>query len=143
MSTLTLEYFLLIAGIGHFGILIASALTPFVLDWKNVLKPLSPFLYKLFWVYGGFIVLVIICMGILTLLNIKSMATGNTEARMIAGFIAVFWGARLLVQIFIFDVKEYLTNFWLKLGYHTLTAAFIYFTILYSLVAFGFNFWRQ
>lgn len=137
MNIFHLENLLLLAGIGHFGILIASAMTPFVLDWKTVLKPLPPFLHKLFWVYGGFIVLVIIGMGTLTFLNLKPMAEGDPIARSIAGFIAIFWGARLIVQIFIFDVKNYLRNIWLKLGYHTLTAAFIYFTCLYSTIAFG------
>ena len=137
MNLFRLENLLLLEGIGHFGILIASALTPFVLDWKTVLKPLTPFLHKLFWVYGGFIVLVIIGMGTLTLINIKPMAEGDPIARSIAGFISMFWGARLLVQIFIFDVKEYLTNIWLKIGYHTLTAAFIYFSCLYGAIALG------
>lgn len=137
MNIFNIENLLLLAGVGHFGILIASALTPFVLDWKTVLKPLPPFFHKLFWVYGGFIVLVIIGMGTLTLLNVKAMASGDPVARSIAGFIAIFWCARLLVQIFIFDVGEFLTNNWLKCGYHTLTAAFIFFTGLYSAIAFG------
>lgn len=140
MNLFNLENLLFIAGFGHFGILSASALTPFVLDWKEVLKPLPPFLKKLFWVYGGFIVLVIIGMGTLTLMNRKAMIVGDPEAKTIAGFIAVFWFARLLVQIFIFDVQEYLRNYWLKLGYHILTGAFIFFTFVYSLIALGLRF---
>ena len=140
MNLITTEDLLMIAGVGHFGILSASALTPYVLDWKTVLKSLTPFLKNLFWVYGGFIVLVIIGMGVLTLMNLKAMANGDPVARSIAGFIATFWCARLLVQIFIFDVKVYLTNIWLKMGYHTLTAAFVYFTALYSAVALGIKF---
>ncbi len=139
MNLFHTENLLLLAGVGHFGILTASALTPFVLDWKTVLKPLPPFLHKLFWVYGGFIVLVIIGMGALTLLNVEAMAKGDPVARSLAGFIAVFWGARLFVQIFIFDVREYLTNIWLKCGYHTLTIAFIFFTVFYGSLAFGIN----
>ena len=136
----TLEKILMLAGIGHFAILSASALVPFVLDWRAILKPLSPFLYKLFWVYGLFIVLTIIGMGSLTFFNLKAMVAGDPIARSIACFIAVFWGARLFVQIFIFDAKIYLTNGWLKFGYHVLTAAFIFFTVTYSIVALGFSF---
>ena len=140
MNLYTSENLLMLAGIGHFGILTASALTPYVLDWKTVLKPLTPFLRNLFWVYGGFIVLVIVGMGVLTLMNLKAMANGDPIARSIAGFIAIFWFARLLIQIFIFDVKAYLKNIWLKMGYHTLTAAFVYFTLLYGAIALGIKF---
>ncbi|MCE9519944.1 MAG: hypothetical protein K8R87_10375 [Verrucomicrobia bacterium] len=139
-SLLTLENLLLLSGAGHFAILSASALVPKVLDWKTTLKPLPPFLRTLFWVYGIFIVLTIIGMGTLTLLNAHAMVTGDPVARSLAGFIAVFWGARLIVQIFIFDSRPYLTNIWLKLGDHLLTVVFVFFTVVYGLAALHLTF---
>ncbi len=138
-SLLTLENLLRLAGFGHFAILAASALVPRVLDWKSALKPLPPFLRTLFWVYGIFIVLTIIGLGRLTLLNATAMAAGDPVARTLAGFIAVFWGARLFVQLFVFDTRPYLTNAWLKLGDHTLTAAFLFFMLIYTAAACGMN----
>ncbi len=135
-SLLTLENLLRLAGLGHFVILTASALVPKVLDWKSALKPLSPFLRTLFWVYGIFIVLTIIGMGTLTLLNAHAMATGDPVARSLAAFIAVFWGVRLFVQLFIFNARPYLINLWLKLGDHMLTLAFIFLTVIYACCAF-------
>lgn len=137
---LTLENLLRLAGIGHFGILTASALVPKVLDWKTALKPLPPFLRTLFWVYGVFIVLTIIGLGTLTLFHADAMAAGDSVARGLAGFIALFWGARLAVQLFVFDARAYLTNVWLKLGDHLLTLVFIFFTVVFALAAFGFHF---
>jgi hypothetical protein len=139
-SLLTLENLLLLAGAGHFAILTASALVPKVLDWKTVLKPLPPFLRTLFWVYGIFIVLTIIGMGTLTLINARAMAAGDPVARSLAGFITMFWGARLIVQLFVFDVRIYLTNRWLKLGDHLLTVVFVFFTIVYGLAALRLTF---
>ncbi|HEY2574548.1 MAG TPA: hypothetical protein VGH65_10770 [Verrucomicrobiaceae bacterium] len=133
---LTFENLLRLAGAGHFLILIASALVPKVLDWKTALKPLPHFLRTLFWVYGIFIVLTIIGLGTLTLINAKAMADGDPVARSLAGFIAVFWAARLLVQWFVFDARAYLTNRWLKLGNHALTAAFLAFVSIYAFAAF-------
>ncbi len=137
---LTLENLLLLGGIGQFGILIASALVPKVLDWKTAMKSLPPFLRTLFWVYGVFIVLTIIGLATLTLLHARAMAAGDPVARGVAGFIAVFWGARLVVQLFIFDTTPYLTNVWLKLGDHVLTAAFIFLTVVFTLAACGVRF---
>lgn len=134
-SLLTLENGLRLAGFGHFAILSATALVPSVLDWKNALKVLPPFLRTLFWVYGGFIVVTIIGFGTLTLCNIHEMAAGRTAARSLAGFISMFWGLRLVVQLFVFDARAYLTHFWLKLGDHVLTLAFVFFTIIYGMAA--------
>lgn len=134
-SLLTLENGLRLAGLGHFAILTASALVPKVLDWKTALKPLPPFLRTLFWVYGVFIVMTIIGLGTLTLLHAHEMAAGVPVARSLAAFIAVFWGARLFVQLFIFDARPYLTNVWLKIGDHVLTLAFIYFVAVFTAAA--------
>ena len=74
-----LELALYAGGAMHFGILIASALTPFALDWKTLLSPLPKLLRQMFWVYGGFIVLVIISFGTLTLLHAPAMAAGSAS----------------------------------------------------------------
>ena len=135
IAFITLENTLRIAGLGHFAILTASALVPKVLDWKTALEPLPPFLRTLFWVYGVFIVLTIAGLGTLTLLNAHAMAVGDPVARSLAAFIAVFWGARLIVQLFVFDARPYLTNAWLRIGNCLLTAAFVFFTLAYSFAA--------
>lgn len=136
----TLTNLLLLAGVGHFGILTASALVPRVLDWKTALKPLPPFLRTLFWVYGVFIVLTIMGLGTLTLFHAPAMAEGEPVARGLAAFIAVFWGARLVVQLFVFDATPYLTTTWLRLGDHVLTVVFIFFTTVFTIAACGVRF---
>jgi hypothetical protein len=130
-----LEKLLCLAGFLHFIILIASALVPRVLDWRANLALLHPFLRTLFWVYGVFIVLVIVGFGTLTLIDLAPMAAGEPVARTLAALIAVFWFARLLVQLFVFDCRAFLTNWFLKAGYHSLTLAFIYLTLIYGWVA--------
>ncbi len=132
---ITLHHALLLAGVVHFAILIASALVPKVLDWKTALAPLPPFLRTLFWVYGAFIVLTIISLGALTLLHAEAMARGEPVARSVAAVIAVFWGARLAVQLFVFDARPFLTNIWMKLGYHALTLAFVFLASTYAWAA--------
>ena len=132
---ITLHHALLLAGAIHFAILIASALVPKVLDWKAALAPLPPFLRTLFWVYGAFIVLMIISLGALTLLHADAMARGETVARSVAAVTAVFWGARLAVQLFVFEARPLLTTAWLKWGYHALTLAFVFLTTIYTYAA--------
>jgi hypothetical protein len=124
-----------LAGLLHFGILIASALTPRVLDWRGALPSLPPLLRQLFWVYGVFIVLVIIGFGSLTLAYAPALAAGTPLARGLCALIALFWIARLAVQLFVFDLRPYLTAWWLKLGAHGLTAAFVFLGAVYGAAA--------
>lgn len=120
------------AGVLHFAILFASALTPKALDWKGALAPLPPLLRRMFWVYGVFIVLTIIGFGTLTLIHAEAFAAGEPLARGLAAFIALFWTARLVVQFFVFDARPYLTHPLLTIGYHALTVAFVILVAIYG-----------
>jgi hypothetical protein len=126
---------LILGGLLHFVILIASSLTPRVLDWRANLAMLHPFLRRLFWVYGFFIVLVIISFGVLTLVHADELAAGAPLARSICAVIAIFWLARLAVQFFVFDAISFLTTTFLRLGYHGLTFLFAALVLIYGSVA--------
>ncbi len=130
-----LKNLLLLAGLLHFGILIASALVPQVLDWRGELRKLPPLFAELVWVHGGFIVLTIVGLGLITVINAAELASGTLLARSLSGFIALFWGTRLAVQFFYFDPTPYLKTLPLKLGYHGLTIVFASLTIIYASVA--------
>ena len=116
-------------------ILIASASTPRVLDWRKNLAVLHPFLRKLFWVYGVFVVMVIIAFAVLTFRHADAMAAREPVARSLCLFIAIFWGARLLVQFAIFDARPFLTNWFYKNGFHALTIIFAFLTFVYGKAA--------
>lgn len=131
----TLELLILIAGLLHFGVLIASALVPQVLDWRRELNLVSPLTRQLVWTHGIFIVLVIIGFGVLGITQSTSLASGEPLARAVSAFIAIFWGARLLLQYTWFDARAYLTTPLLKWGYHGLTILFSYFTAVFAFAA--------
>jgi hypothetical protein len=116
-------------------ILIASASTPRVLDWRKNLAVLHPFLRKLFWVYGVFIVMVIIAFAALTFRHAGAMAAREPVARSLCLFIAIFWGARLFVQFAIFDPRPFLTNRIYQIGYHALTVIFAFLVLVYGKAA--------
>lgn len=117
------------------SLLIASSLTPCALDWRSNLRSLHPFLRRLFWVYGVFIVMVIIGFATLTFLHAGAMAAGEPVARSLCVFIALFWSARLFVQFFVFDARPFLTNWFYKIGYHMLTVVFSALVLIYSMAA--------
>lgn len=123
------------AGLAHFCILIASALVPFRLKWKEEFRKLSRLHRQMYWTYGGYIVLSIVALGLISVINAHEIAAGSLLARSFCAYVMVFWGVRVSLQP-IFHVKEHLTVWWLKLGYHTLTVVFLSLTVIYGWSAF-------
>ena len=134
-ATNLLATLLVLGGVCHFGILLASALVPRVLDWKGELARISPLSRHVVWTHGLFIVLTIIAFGAISLANATTLAGGSALARWFCGFVAVFWLSRLVVQLFLFDARPYLKGPLLKLGYHGLTAVFMYLGVVYAWAA--------
>jgi hypothetical protein len=123
-----------LAGWAQLGILCASALVPMRLQWRTALAGLPRLHRQLYWVYGGYVVMTIIALGLVAIVNAEELASGSTLSRCVCGFIAVFWGVRLSLQT-VLDVKEFLTAWWLHAGYHLLTLLFAGFTALFAFAA--------
>ncbi len=132
---MNMETCIQLAGLLHFGILIASALVPKVLDWKASLSRLDTLSRQLVWVHGAFVVLTIVALGMLATCFAEELASGSPLARGVCAFIAVFWGARLGVQFLVFDAKPLLTTALLRIGYHGLTVVFAYLTVVFAIAA--------
>ena len=134
MTAELLAQLIFAAGIAQLGILIASSLVPFRLNWKEELKSLSRLHRQMYWTYGGYVVMSIVAFGLLCIANATELAAGGGLARGFCGYVAIFWGIRLGLQP-VFDVKEHLTARWLKAGYHSLTLLFASFTVLFGYAA--------
>lgn len=131
------EFLIFVGGILHFGILLASAMLPKVLQWKSSLRGLDRLSQQIIWVHGGFIVLVLIGLGTLSVLFAGDLISGDPLARGVCLFIGLFWTVRLVVQLLVFDAKAHLSTALRKIGYHGLTVVFLYNSIVYSLSASG------
>ncbi len=123
---MTYDKMVLIAGVGQLCVLVASALVPVHLDWKKELAPLPKLIRQMYWVYGGYVVLSIIALGVISIVNYEEIAGGGRLARSFCLFAAVFWGVRVGLQG-VFDARPFLTKWWLTAGYHTLTVMFLFF----------------
>ena len=122
------------AGFGQLCVLVASALVPLRLNWREELAPLKRLHRQMYWVYGGYVVLSIVAFGLISLFNASELAAGSGLARSFCLYVAVFWGIRLSLQA-VFDVKEHLTAWWLRAGYYTLSLLFAAFTLIYGWAA--------
>lgn len=123
-----------IAAILHLGLFWAGATMPRTVGLASHLAPLPEFIRRLFYVYFGFIALVLGAFGVMTFLYAGPMAAGDPVARGLALFMAVFWAVRLAAAVFVFDVRPYLQNIWLRLGYAGLNGVFLYLLGIYLYV---------
>jgi hypothetical protein len=123
------------AGVGQLSVLIGAALVPFRLKWRDTFRVLPRLQRQMYWVYGGFAVMSIIALGLITLVNAGELAAGTLLARCFCLYAAVFWGVRLSL-INVLDVKEHLTAWWLAAGYFLLNVMFACFTAAFAWAAF-------
>jgi uncharacterized membrane protein YhaH (DUF805 family) len=120
MTVTLLTQLLFISGIVHFCILVASALVPFRLNWREELAGLSRLHRQMYWTYGGYVVIAIVAFGCISVTNAAELARGSG-----LGLQGVF------------DVKPHLTAWWLKLGYGLLTVLFAFLAAVYGWAALG------
>ena len=128
--SVTLSDALFAVGLGQLCVLVASALVPIRLRWREAFRPLSVLHRQLYWVYGGYTVMAIVALGLITAINADELAAGSLLARSFAAYAGVFWGVRLLLQA-VLDAREHLTAWWLKLGYYGLTVLFAAFAAVF------------
>ena len=124
-----------LAGLMHLGLIAAGATMPRIVKLPSHVATLPPFIKRLFWVYYSFIALLLLGFGGLSFLLAPELASGTTLARAVCGFLALFWTMRLFVAAFVFDVRPYLTNAALKLGFHATNVVFAILPLIYAWAA--------
>jgi hypothetical protein len=133
MSALIL--LLQVAGVLHVGLLTAGGTMSKAVELRQTTLMLPPFIRRLFFVYMAFIGLILAGFGSLTFLFAGEIARGEPLARALCWLFAAFWALRLLVAIFVFDVRPYLTNRLYRLGYWATNVVFVYLLIIYTVAA--------
>jgi hypothetical protein len=119
------------AGIAQLCVLVASALVPMQLNWRDTFSALPKLHRQMYWVYGGYVVLGIVSLGLISIVCHDELANGSLLARAVCAYGLAFWGIRLGLQG-VLDVKPHLTKWWLTAGYHLLTLLFVLFVVVYG-----------
>jgi hypothetical protein len=120
-----------LAGVGHFCILGASFQVPARIGWREDLAKLHPFNRKLMWTYGAFTVLTIVSFGALTLGLHGEFLRGEPAALGLAGFIGVYWIARVAVDALYFEHRDWPAGRAFVIGHLMLTGLFCALALTY------------
>ena len=116
---------------GHLMVLIASVQAPVRLGWKQDIAKLTRFNQKVFWVYGGYILLSIVGFAVLTWCLHDAFVAGDPAARGIACFIAIFWSVRVAVDLLWYDHRDWPVGNALLAGHAMATSLFCALAVVY------------
>jgi hypothetical protein len=123
---------LFLAGLAQLVLAVGSLAIPKVLGWKLELAKVQPLIRQMFWTYAAYILVINICFGLLSIIGINELTDGSFLAKVVTGFIAVYWISRVLVQFFYFDRSEFPSGVLNRLAEVVLTVLFIFLSIIYS-----------
>jgi hypothetical protein len=119
------------AGLAHLGLMAVGGQVPRIFRWQEELARLGPANRRLFWTYGGFIVLANAGFGALSLAYAGELAAGRGLAGAFALFLAVYWAARLACQYLVFDAPDWPVEARGPLAKHGLALLFLAMTLVY------------
>ena len=103
---------------------------PRYFKWKEQLPGLSLINRQMMWVHTGFIALAVFLMGSLCLTSAEELVNTALGQRICLG-LGVFWGLRLVVQIFVYS-----TDLWRGKAFET--TVHMLFTVLWAYAAITF-----
>jgi hypothetical protein len=130
------EPFVVLAGLGQLGLAAVSLAIPRALRWREQTAGFEPLTRAVFWTYAGYIWGINVAMGLLATLGAHWLLDGRGLGRCVCGFIAVYWGSRLVIQLAWFDRHapagaRYRVAGWM------LDGLFLFLTVVFGAVALG------
>ncbi len=126
---------LVLAGIGQLALTLGSLALPRILRWKEDTAKLQPLTRQVFWIYAGYIWSTNVAFGLLSVLAPERLLDRTPLARAVAGFIAAYWGVRLLLQFVVLDRKSAPPGAVFRVAEGALVALFVGCTLVYGATA--------
>ena len=123
-----------LAGLTQLGIALSSLLLPRILGWREQIAKLEPLTRHVFWTYAGYILGMNLFFAGLSILAPQLLTEGTPLARTISGLITVYWGARVLIQLFSYSGSKPQGWFY-KVADVAFLVAFVFCTAVYGGVA--------
>ena len=124
---------LVLVGLGQIALAVASLFLPRILGWRSQTARLEPLTERVFWVYAAYILGTNLCLGGLSALAPDLLLDRSVLARFVAGYAAVYWGARLVIQ-FVWFRAVCPKGRWYALADAAVTAAFGFWAASYGAI---------
>ena len=135
LSTELLQTLIVVAGVGQLVLVAVSPAIPKVLKWNEELTRVSELTRRLFWVYAAYILCTNLCFGLISTFAPYALLDDSLLAIAVSGFIAVYWGSRLVIQFACFgNVKP--PGALYRFAEVVLVLFFVFLTVVYGATAY-------
>ena len=129
-----IDTLVILAGLAQIAVALGSLLIPRLLGWKEQTAKLDGLTRQVFWTYAGYTLGTNLFFGVLSTFAAHWLTDGSGLARAVCGFIAAYWGVRILVQFAAYRGHEPKGKHFVAAKYLLLTA-FAYCTAIYGAIA--------
>lgn len=127
-----MKILLVLAGLGQLVLASGSLALPRILRWRDDTAKLRPLTRQVFWTYAAYIWVTNVCFGVISTFGSDWLVERTPLARAVAGYIAVYWGARVFIQFFYFDRSQAPAGALYKIAEVALVGLFIFLTGVYG-----------
>jgi hypothetical protein len=129
-----LEPYLWVAGVLH-GLVAASNLAAArIFRYREEMAKVTPVVREVFLVQNLYIMATVATFGVLCILFAPDLAGRSTLGRFLSGFLAIFWGARVVIQLVLYDKALRRSRPVADLAF---LATFLYLSGLFAVAALG------
>lgn len=132
-----IRWAVVLAGVGMLTLAAGSLAIPRVLGWREQTARLRPLTRQVFWTYAGYILGTNVAMGLLSCLMPDGLVDGTPLARAVCGYVATYWGVRLVLQLTCFDRTDAPPGARYKLAEVALVGLFLYCASVFGWLAFA------
>ena len=132
-----LKTLVFLAGLGQLILAAASLAIPRLLHWRDDTASLRPLTRQVFWTYAAYIWVTNVSFGLLSMLAPIWLLDDAPLARTVAGYIALYWGARVVIQFTYFDRSDAPPGRLFDMAELALVALFVYLALVYGALATG------
>ena len=123
-----------LAGAVHVFIVAMNVPLPKMLGYREELARVSPIIRQIFVVHSIYILLVLIGLSLLCFRFAPQLAGGSPIGVFLSGCMAVFWGLRLLIQLFYYDASLKSKH---RIAHLTFTLAIGFLSGVFAIAALG------
>jgi hypothetical protein len=129
----TVERLIIAAGLGQIALVAASLSIPRLLHWKEQVALLRPLTRQVFTTYAYYIVGTNLSFALISVLAPGWLLEGSGLGACVTGFIALYWGTRLVVQFFYYDRRDAPAGAIFRVAEAALVLLFLFLTSTYGL----------
>jgi hypothetical protein len=112
----------------------AGLQVPVRYSWRLQMRCLDRFTARVFWSYAGFVAMSLVAFSVITALLHDAMLAGERSATVIAAFMALWWTARLVIDILSFGHRNWPEGTRFVLAHALLIGGFTGLAVVYWIV---------